>query len=70
MGDVLLTPDPATLVRPSACAVFPFPFCAGPAGIVLCWGVFLTYRVQIPYSCRANGLEDPRVTGCGYSLRR
>ena len=38
------------------------PFCAGPAGIVLCWGVFLTYQVQIPYFLLGRWLENPYVT--------
>jgi hypothetical protein len=42
-------------------AVF-LPFCAGPAGIVLCWAVFLTYRVQIPYFILGQWIEDTRVT--------
>ena len=42
-------------------AVF-LPFCAGPAGMVLCWVVFLTYRVQIPYFTLGQWIEDPRVT--------
>lgn len=42
-------------------AVF-LPFCAGPAGLVLCWAVFLTYRVQIPYHILGQWIEDPLVT--------
>jgi len=42
-------------------AVF-LPFCAGPAGMVLCWAVFLTYRVQIPYFILGQWIEDPSVT--------
>jgi hypothetical protein len=42
-------------------AVF-LPFCPGPAGLVLCWAVFLTYRVQIPYFILGQWVEDPRVT--------
>jgi hypothetical protein len=42
-------------------AVF-LPFCAGPAGLVLCWVVFLTYQVQIPYFILGKWLEDPVVT--------
>jgi len=38
------------------------PFCAGPAGLVLCWTVFLTYRVQIPFFIQGQWIEDPRVT--------
>lgn len=42
-------------------AVF-LPFCAGPAGLVLCWVVFLTYQVQIPYFILGQWLENPLVT--------
>ena len=42
-------------------AVF-LPFCAGPAGLVLCWAVFLTYQVQIPYFILGQWHEDPYVT--------
>jgi hypothetical protein len=42
-------------------AVF-LPFCAGPAGLVLCWAVFLTYRVQIPYFILGEWTENPQVT--------
>lgn len=42
-------------------AVF-LPFCAGPAGLVLCWAVFLTYRVQILYLILGQWVEDPQVT--------
>jgi hypothetical protein len=42
-------------------AVF-LPFCAGPAGMVLCWAVFLTNQVQIPYFILEQWLEDPYVT--------
>jgi hypothetical protein len=42
-------------------AVF-LPFYAGPAGLVLCWAVFLTYRVQIPYFILGQWVEDPQVT--------
>ena len=38
------------------------PFCAGPAGLVLCWVVFLTYQVQIPYFISGQWLENPQVT--------
>jgi len=38
------------------------PFAAGPAGIVLCWAVFLSYRVQIPYFILGRWVEDPWVT--------
>jgi hypothetical protein len=42
-------------------AVF-LPFCTGPAGLVLCWAVFLTYRVQIPYFILGQWTENPEVT--------
>lgn len=38
------------------------PFCAGPAGLVLCWAVFLTYQVQIPYFILGKWIENPYVT--------
>jgi len=38
------------------------PFCAGPAGLVLCWVVFLTYQVQIPYFIRGAWIESGAVT--------
>ena len=38
------------------------PFCVGPAGVVLCWAVFLTYQVQIPYFILGQWREDPYVT--------
>lgn len=38
------------------------PFCAGPAGVVLCWAVFLTYQVQIPYFILGHWLENQQVT--------
>lgn len=42
-------------------AVF-LPFCAGPAGLILCWVVFLTYQVQIPYFILGQWHEKPLVT--------
>jgi hypothetical protein len=42
-------------------AVF-LPFCAGAAGLVLCWAVFLTYQVQIPYFILGQWTENPQVT--------
>jgi hypothetical protein len=60
MAMVLLTPTLQPWYALSL-AVF-LPFCAGPAGIVLCWVVFLTYRVQIPYFILGQWIEDPRVT--------
>ena len=38
------------------------PFGAGGAGLVLCWVVFLTYRVQIPYFIMGEWIESPQVT--------
>jgi hypothetical protein len=60
MAMLLLTPTLQPWYALSL-AVF-LPFCAGPAGIVLCWAVFLTYRAQIPYFMLGQWLEDPRVT--------
>jgi hypothetical protein len=60
MAMVLLTPTLQPWYALSL-AVF-LPFCAGPAGIVLCWVVFLTYRVQIPYFILGEWIEDPLVT--------
>ncbi len=34
------------------------PFAAGPAGIVLTWAVFLSYRVLIPYTLLGLWIED------------
>jgi len=34
------------------------PFAAGPAGLVLCWSVFLAYRVLIPYTLLGLWIED------------
>ncbi len=42
-------------------AVF-LPYCAGPAGMVLCWAVFLTYQVQIDYFILGKWLENPLVS--------
>lgn len=36
------------------------PFAAGPAGLVLCWSVFLAYRVLIPYTLLGLWIEDDR----------
>ena len=38
------------------------PFSAGPAGLVLCWVVFLTYRVQIQFAILGQWIENPYVT--------
>jgi len=42
-------------------AVF-LPFCAGPAGLILCWVVLLTYQVQISYFIMGRWNENPWVT--------
>lgn len=42
-------------------AVF-LPYCAGPAGMILCWAVFLTYQVQIDYFILGKWLENPLVS--------
>lgn len=42
-------------------AVF-LPFWPGPAGLVLCWAVFLTYQVQISYFILGQWTENPWVT--------
>jgi hypothetical protein len=40
---------------------FLLPFAAGPAGLVLCWSVFLAYRVLIPYTLLGLWIEDDRT---------
>jgi hypothetical protein len=60
MAFLLLTPTLKPWYALSL-AVF-LPFCAGPAGLVLCWVVFLTYQVQIPYFILGQWLENPYVT--------
>jgi len=60
MAMLLLTPTLQPWYALSL-AVF-LPFSAGPAGLVLCWAVLLTYRVQIPYFILGQWIEDPRVT--------
>jgi len=42
-------------------AVF-LPLCPGPGGLVLCWAVFLTYQVQIPYFILGKWIESPFAT--------
>lgn len=60
MAFLLLTP---TLQPWYALSLATFlPFCAGPAGLVLCWAIFLTYQVQIPYFILGAWLENPYVT--------
>jgi hypothetical protein len=60
MAFLLLTPT----LQPwyALCMAAFLPFCAGPAGLILCWAVFLTYQVQIPYFILGKWLEDPLVT--------
>jgi hypothetical protein len=57
---LLLTPT----LQPwyALCLAALLPFCAGPAGLVLCWVVLLTYQVQIPYFILGQWLENPQVT--------
>ncbi len=57
---LLLTPT----LQPwyALCLAAFLPFCAGPAGLILCWCVFLTYQVQIPYFILGQWLENPSVT--------
>jgi len=38
------------------------PFGAGPAALVLCWVVFLTYQVQTPYFILGQWKENSQVT--------
>jgi hypothetical protein len=60
MALLLLTPT----LQPwyALCLAAFLPFCAGPAGIVLCWVVFLTYQVQIPYFILGQWTENLQVT--------
>jgi hypothetical protein len=60
MALLLLTPT----LQPwyTLCLAVFLPFCAGPAGLVLCWSVFLTYQVQIPYFILGQWIENPFVT--------
>lgn len=44
------------------CLAALLPFSAGPAGLVFCWVVFLTYQVQIPYFILGQWVENPQVT--------
>ena len=60
MGFLLLTP---TLHPWYTLSLAPFlPFCPAPAGIILCWGVLLTYQVQIPFFILGEWREDSRIT--------
>jgi hypothetical protein len=60
MALLLLTPT----LQPwyALCLAVFLPFFAGPAGLVLCWAVFLTYQVQIPYFILGQWTENPQVT--------
>lgn len=60
MALLLLTPT----LQPwyALCLAAFLPFCAGPAGLMLCWVVFLTYQVQIPYFISGQWIENPQVT--------
>lgn len=60
MGLLLLTPT----LQPwyALCLAVFLPFCAGPAGLILCWAVFLTYQVQIPFFTIGKWLENPYIT--------
>jgi hypothetical protein len=60
MAMLLLTPTLQPWYALSL-AVF-LPFAPGPAGLVLCWVVFLTYRVQLPYFILGQWSESPWVT--------
>lgn len=60
MAFLLLTP---TLQPWYALVLAAFlPFCAGPASLVLCWSVFLAYRVLLPYAILGQWQEDAIVT--------
>jgi len=60
MALLLLTPT----LQPwyALCLAVFLPFCAGPAGLLLCWAVFLTYQVQIPYFILGQWIENQSVT--------
>lgn len=60
MALLLLTPT----LQPwyALCLAAFLPFSAGPAGLILCWAVFLTYQVQIPYFILGQWHENPLVT--------
>ncbi|QEM67637.1 hypothetical protein FO488_05375 [Geobacter sp. FeAm09] len=60
MAFLLLTPT----LQPwyALCLAVFLPFSPGPAGLVLCWAVFLAYRVQIPYFIQGQWLESMPVT--------
>lgn len=60
MALLLLTPT----LHPwyALCLAVFLPFCPAPAGLVLCWTVFLAYQVQIPYFIMGRWIENPQVT--------
>jgi hypothetical protein len=60
MALLLLTPT----LHPwyALCLAVFLPFCPGPAGLALCWSVFLTYQVQISYFILGQWIENPQVT--------
>jgi hypothetical protein len=60
MALLLLTPT----LHPwyALCLAVFLPFCPGPAGVVLCWSVFLTYQVQISYFILGQWIENSQVT--------
>lgn len=60
MALLLLTPT----LQPwyALCLAVFLPFCAGPSGLILCWAVFLTYQVQIPFFTSGKWIENPYVT--------
>lgn len=60
MAFLLLTPT----LQPwyALCLAVFLPFCAGPAGLVLCWAVFLAYQVQIRYFIQGQWTENMQVT--------
>jgi hypothetical protein len=60
MAFLLLTPTLQPWYALSLAALL--PFCPRPAGLVLCWAVFLTYQVQIPYYILGRWIENPQVT--------
>jgi hypothetical protein len=61
MAMLLLTPTLQPWYALSLAALL--PFAPGPAGLTLCWAVFLTYRVQLPYYILGQWTESPWVTG-------
>lgn len=60
MALLLLTPTLQPWYALSLAAFL--PFCAGPAGLILCWVVLLTYQVQTTYFILGQWHENPLVT--------